>query len=92
MCLKTNSLFSVLPCLFDISEAYGEVGLDSDSHVVASTLLHVLKEMVPSFFHEIYDDLLAVEMTEDIILSKKTIVEQINKLDVQHCELASRCF
>ena len=71
-------------------ESYKEVSLQTDSHVVAGTLLHVLKEMAPSLFYEIYDDLLAIEMTEDILHSKKNIVQQLNKLDILHCELVSK--
>ena len=69
------------------SESYKEVSKQTDSHVIGGAMLQVLKEMAPSLFHEIYADLLDIEITEDTVHNKKIIMEQVNKLDAPHCEL-----
>ena len=59
-------------------ESYREVELQKDAHVIAGTLLQILKEMVPSLFHEVYEDFLIIEMTEDITYNKRVILDSIH--------------
>ena len=66
---------------------YAAVERQPDAHVIASTLLQILKEMETSLFHDVYEDLLSIEITEDLVYSKLLVVNQLNKLDVTHCEL-----
>ena len=51
--------------------------------------MQILKDMDQSLFHDIYDDFLTIEVTEDVIHSKLPILHQLNKLDVHHVELVS---
>ena len=56
---------------------------------MAGALLQILKEMETSLLHDIYEDFVGIEITEDMIHSKTVIVSHLNKLDLQHCELVS---
>jgi hypothetical protein len=68
---------------------FDKIGEEVEAHVVAGALLQILKEMEISLMHDVYEDFLGIEITEDLMYSKALVVKQLNKLDVQHCELVS---
>ena len=65
---------------------------EPDPHIIASCLQNVLKDMPVSVFHDVYDDILHTDITEDIMSGNKAIEKWITKMDLQHFEFVRSMF
>ncbi len=59
---------------------------EPDPHVIVNTVNSILKDMYESVFNDVYDDIVACEITEDSISCKSQILSWLLKLDLQHFE------
>lgn len=62
-----NSINDVEQSLLFLIGNYDQIEEEIDPHVVAGTLLHILKDMEMSLFYHIYEDILSTDITEDIL-------------------------
>lgn len=62
---------------------------ESDPHIVTGILQKTLKELSPSPFHEVYEDILATEINEDFTQEKQIVQNWLVKLPQDRFELVS---
>ena len=60
-----------------------------DPHIVTGILQKTLKELSPSPFHEVYEDILATEINEDLVQERQTVQNWLVKLPQDRFELVS---
>ena len=65
----------------------GRVRNESDPHVVTGVLQKTLKELSPSPFYEVYEDILATEINEDTTHERQVVQSWLVKLPQDRFEL-----
>lgn len=60
---------------------------ESDPHIVTGVLQKTLKELSPSPFYEIYEDILATEINEDSVHARQTVQAWLVNLPQDRFEL-----
>ena len=58
-----------------------------DPHIVTGILQKTLKELSPSPFHEVYEDILATEINEDSVQERQIVQNWLVKLPQDRFEL-----
>ena len=60
-----------------------------DPHIVTGILQKTLKELSPSPFHDVYENILATEINEDSVQERQTVQNWLVKLPQDRFELVS---